>query len=991
MKKLILLFFLIKLIGNIDAQSVTMTSIEPTPFMKKQRDKLIQLYYLHLENKEKSNVTVSLKVKMADMDYEFNFQNIAPGKSRNEFYFPEVAFNTKVQLIFKIDENTQKSEVELLPQRHWTIHLFPFAHTDNGYSDLQTRVARNRAESLDSVIRFCKETDNYPDGCKYKWNEEITWSLDQFVSNRSESEIKELVQQVKNNRVEIGAWNFHFSDLASHESIIRMLYKAQEFRNKYDIPFLVALNNDITGLTWAAPQILNKAGIKYFITGINQNRSKVALTPIIPFYWEAKDGSKLLVWNGENYMYANYQLKLHQSYSASFDSVSQCLQQLQNRKEYPFPYDMVAFSVSGYWTDNSFPNKHICDVAKEWSEKWEYPKIKISLLHEFFTEFENKYATQLPTYSKGWPDFWTDGSASTAAETGINRITQNEILSAEKLSSVASMLNPKATYPFRPLKQANDFSLLYIEHSWGSWQSILYPEAEDTHAQRAVKASYTYIAKESADDALQRGLSNVSVTVSPSNPNSIIVYNTQSWTRTDIASLIAPKILNDTSTSYELVDARTQKVVPFQINKTVNEFIANPSLKEMAYMSNNLLLFTAENIPSMGFATYYFRKINKPGQMLLVNSTKKLSMENTYFKITVDSVSGGLSSIFDKELNVELVDSKCKYTMNQYVYENPTPLGTRVHNIRRFYTGFNRQGPTSTVVSFEKGEVFSKFTIKSTPYMAKSLVQEVIVYNKIKKIEFINTYDKIETLTPEAVYFSYPFVVPDGSITQEIADGTMKPEFEQFPQTSRDFMAVQNWVDISNKDYGVLWTPLEVPLTEYGDINTGKWLDTLDLKNKWIFSYMMNNYFTVNWAGSQGGLGVYRYYITSHKNDLDKVEATHFGASQHHPLLTYFNENAGKSEVTNNSFFNLDKKNVIIQTIKKAEDGNGYIIRLREIGGFENKTVLSSPLLKNCKQAFLTSITETNHNSIEIKNSTISFDIKPYEILTFRIKRIRNI
>ena len=72
------------------------------------------------------------------------------------------------------------------------------------------------------------------------------------------------------------------------------------------------MNNDVTGFSWAAPQILNQAGVRYFTTGINETRSRAPLRRPNPFYWQSPDGSKVLHWNGEHYLFANYELLLHE-------------------------------------------------------------------------------------------------------------------------------------------------------------------------------------------------------------------------------------------------------------------------------------------------------------------------------------------------------------------------------------------------------------------------------------------------------------------------------------------------------------------------------------------------------------------------------------------------------------------------------------------------------------------------------------------------------
>ena len=44
------------------------------------------------------------------------------------------------------------------------------------------------------------------------------------------------------------------------------------------------------------------------------------------------------------------------------------------------------------------------------------------------------------------------------------------------------------------------------------------------------------------------------------------------------------------------------------------------------------------------------------------------TIENTFYRLTVDESSGALASIYDKQLNREIVDSASPYKFGQYLY-----------------------------------------------------------------------------------------------------------------------------------------------------------------------------------------------------------------------------------------------------------------------------------------------------------------------------------
>jgi hypothetical protein len=148
---------------------------------------------------------------------------------------------------------------------------------------------------------------------------------------------------IRKGRVEVGAWYLQLSDCYAHEELVRALYPARELSRKYGIPLTCAMNNDVTGWSWASPQILSKSGVRYFATGVNETRSLAALQRPCAFYWESPDGSRILHWNGEHYLFGNYGLRLHEGGAKSQPEVEKYLTGLEDRDDYP--YDLIALNV----------------------------------------------------------------------------------------------------------------------------------------------------------------------------------------------------------------------------------------------------------------------------------------------------------------------------------------------------------------------------------------------------------------------------------------------------------------------------------------------------------------------------------------------------------------------------------------------------------------------------------------------------------------------
>jgi alpha-mannosidase len=84
------------------------------------------------------------------------------------------------------------------------------------------------------------------------------------------------------------------------------------------------------------------------------------------------------------------------------------------------------------------------------------------------------------------------------------------------------------------------------------------------------------------------------------------------------------------------------------------------------------------------------------------------------------------------------------------------------------------------------------------------------------------------------------------------------------------------------------------------------------------------------------------------------------------------------------SFLNLDGDGVDLETLKPAEDGNGYIVRLLETGGKTAVARLSSSLLA-IDGAWRCNAVEDNQQEMATKDGGLEITLSPYSIVTLRL------
>jgi alpha-mannosidase len=158
-----------------------------------------------------------------------------------------------------------------------------------------------------------------------------------------------------------------------------------------------------------------------------------------------------------------------------------------------------------------------------------------------------------------------------------------------------------------------------------------------------------------------------------------------------------------------------------------------------------------------------------------------------------------------------------------------------------------------------------------------------------------------------------------------------------------------------------------------------------------VFSYALTNYWSSKWAGRKVGDFDYHYAITSAPT-FDPAPLTRFGYEQRNPLEVSEVKDSDKLETQKGplpadrgSLATVAPASVIVTAVKGAEDGEGLVFRLMEIAGRDARGTLTLPWTTVGSAARATSV-ETPGAPLEHDAHTISFGLKPHEVLTVRVR-----
>jgi hypothetical protein len=939
--------------------------VVPTIFYMRHGDEVVELVDIYVRhNAAVRRGEVSLILGTNKYGQELSEREF--GEQMVEFAVSDFTSAAKGDVTVKINGRARRFRVALTPAKKWNLLVVPHVHVDVGYSDYQEKVAEIQSRELDEAMELIHE---HPD---FRFSPDGYWSVRQFLAGRSEERQKQLFQMVKDKKIFVPTVEASLlTGFPALETLIRSLYPAYEFNRKYGGDPNYADITDVPSFSWSYASVMAAAGLKYFVSGCDNDNGPILLFSRLneksPFWWEGPDGGKILMWYSWNYsqlavLFGGLQGEI----AAGHDSMPVFLQ------AYTHPeYKSDAVLVYGTQWENTdlFPRQ--ASLADDWNKIYAYPHLQYSGFADALGAIAKQFGQAIPVVRGDGGPYWEDGIVSTARSAAIEREAEQRALAAEKFSTISSLLNPRLRPEAQALKRLWNNMVLYDEHTWGADRSVSDPKSQETVNQLAVKEAFATDAKRDVDYVLRRGLAALADYIYDPK-GTLLVFNPLSWQRSSLVEV-------DLDKGQGLVDLATNRAIPYEVLSTRQSY--------------QHVRFLAQDVPSVGYKAYALRetKAEPPAPQ----TTSKGTLENQYYRVVLDPESGAVKSIFDKELNKELVNASSPYRFDQYLYvtgadETPNRLveysaGWPVPELSIHNAGVGRllsvtNQPFGVVARLECSGV-------NTP----RIETEVILFNGQKKIEFINHVHKTEVYTKEAVYFAFPFAIERPQFRYEIQNGVVDPAHDQLPGAGKEWFSVQHWVAAEQGDVTAALVPVDASLVSLGDIARGTWPQEFGQRPGTIFSYVMNNYYFTNYAAGQGGEFTFRYVLTS-GNNLPPAYLSRLGREEMSPLEVDQITSQDKAinsprplDSVQGSFLRVDQPNVVLETWKMAEDGEGTILRFLEVAGKEGWVDVQTPLL-DVKSAWMSDALERNQRALSVSPHGLRFSVRPYQIVTVRLE-----
>ncbi len=910
-----------------------------------------------------------------------------------------------------------------------TIYVIPSSHYDFGFVEPPNAIRERAARHIDEVIRVAEENKNF------RWTIESVWQVNEWIKRQKKpssvlpkdrQKIDRLMNLIKSGQIVLStAWGSMHTDYMGAEELNRMTYDFASLQRAFGITSEVAYMNDVPGHPMPIASMLAGSGTKYLVTGANTfiNNATDLAPGKVPFYWEAPDGNKVLLWISQGNRGA-YVEAFTQYYLDPYS-----LDPYTDRK----PFDMFNPELAGKKTDIEMMEIGVTDLlntynkagyrydavmamyahdfvepgtvlnlekaAKLWNSKHDEVKIKIANSPEFFKYIEGKYGSQIPTYRGEWSGLWSEAKTASPRISADGRYAHDHAPAAETLWSAIAMTR-KLPVPVGSFAEVYDLMFTYDEHSGAGntgWPQL--NSSEPLRQQNREYVEFTRHAKAETDQLLASGLATIA---DPSrfedrkpavdgNTVPVMIYNGLSWSRTDMVRLAPPSENKKITAIRDSAGAN----VPFDIDEAGNA------------------VFLARDIPSMGYATYAVTTAaGRPATTL--RAVPGNSADNGNFSVWLNP-DGTIRSIRDKSANRELVN----------------PNGERPFNDL-----LRVEGPDASKVSYP---VAPKIRVRKGVQMTEITVDRERSLFPLTRITIYNGHDQVKvrneldtTKMPfvggnnnwhDSYYFAFPFNIPKDGL--KVMRGGQRwfdrlPD-DYLPGARSDSVSTQHLIGMTDGKASALvahrqayhWVysgfistkvrpkdaPAEFPAMYMGKfplpeatlysraVRQGSQADTHDVS--------IINVPTVEPGRSDRMVFEYAF---SAAGVFDPIRAWRMGSSFNVPLGAKYVGVAPHD--TTKGFFAIDQPNVQIVTVKAQGEGafrgevtsaplspkvnKAFIIRLQEFAGRATNVRVSLPVA--IKAASLMNITESVELNKLSQLAPLTISLKPFECATVRVE-----
>ncbi|MFP5207736.1 MAG: alpha-mannosidase [Acidobacteriota bacterium] len=832
-----------------------------------------------------------------------------------------------------------------------TFHLTGNSHIDSAWLWPWTETVDIVRRTFGTALQLMNE---YP---TYTYTQSAM-QYNAWIAEKYPEMNEEIKKRIQEGRWEVvgGMWVEPDLNMPGGESQVRQLLIGERtLQQLYGVTTRVGWNPDSFGYNWQLPQIYKKSGLDYFVT------QKMAFNETNPlpfklFWWEAPDGSKVLAYFPHSYSNDNLSpIRL------SNDLV-------MARTQSPGMTDMM--DLYGVGDHGGGPTRAVLNQGLHWMEPGKVvPRMQFGTAQQYFSTVEKEIALASPVWNyrimaAGHPPLpvpppgeisiptWKDelyfehhrGTYTTQTNQKRNmRESEEWMLNAEKYSSLAWLEG--RSYPATELNDAWKKVLFNQFHDLaaGSGIGIIYKDAQRDFDQ-AHWATNEISAK--ALSAIQARIDTRAAGAVP-----ILVFNPLGWKRSGLVKITA-EMPTPSADGVSVLDP-SGRVLPSKI------------LSNDPHTAIYHLLVQVNDVPSLGYVVLHV----VPGRRPFPSDLKVsgLTLENSHLRVTIDSTSGCITSIFDKADHFEaLAPSACG---NQLQVFKDTPLTDDAWNIDPgtldHYTPLMQADSVKLV---ESDPLRAVIRVMRT-WDQSRFVQDIVLYDNSNQVQVINDIDWHETHI--LLKSAFPLAASSNMATYEIPYGTI-----QRPTTRNN-----SWEQAKFEVPALRWADLGDGQNGFSLLNNSKY--GYDCKDNVLRLTLLRSPVSPD-PNADRGHQHFSFAVYPHPGDWKQALTIRHGYDYNYQLLAMQVDLHTGALPLEHSFVSLNNQHVVLTAFKKAEGANALILRFYEWAGANGSVQIRVP--PGASSASMTNLMEKPEGAPLpiVHGDEVTVPVRPYAINTLR-------
>ncbi len=720
-----------------------------------------------------------------------------------------------------------------------------------------------------------------------------------------------------------GTWVEMDCNITGVESLARQFLLGRAFFREYfgaGAESPVLWLPDVFGYSWALPQLIKQAGLEYFMTTkIGWNQYN--RLPYDSFWWQGLDGTRVLT----HFICTPGGGRTVSTYNGDA-SPRQILGTWATFQQKELQQELL--TSIGYGDGGGGPTREMLENVREMAAFPAMPRVRQGPAGEFFRDLEKKSGERLPTWNGELYLEYHRGTYTTQARNKRgNRQSEFLLHDAEFLAAWAALLDADYAYPADALRKAWELVCLNQFHDIIPGSSIG-PVYAESLAQYAEVRETAVAVRDAALSIIARKLGG-----------NLLIVNPTSFARNDLA--FWPGQL----AAGQRVQREDGTSVPTQPTADGTWIAAG----ELPPFSVTPLSVVESNTPP--FDTN-----------LAVTPTL---LENDYLRVELND-DGDIVRIYDKANQREVLPAGA--VANQFQAFEDRPLTFDAWDVDIFYDDkIWTADPAASVRVTESGPLRAMLEIQRR-VLHSEIVQRVSLTHNRPRLDFDTTVDWQERCTLLKVAFPVEVLAPVA--TYEIQWGNVQRPTHH--NTSWDWArfetCAQKWVDLSEGGYGV---------SLLNDCKYGH-----DVRDNVMRISLLRG---TTLPDPQADFGQHRfiYSLLPHAGSWDETTIA-AAYALNDPLIVAEGQRSGGAENKPQSvFISVDRPNVVIETVKQAEDGDGIIVRLYESQRRRGPVTLNVGF--ELAAAWRTNLLEENQAALNPSGNSVTLSLRPYEIVTLRL------